>query len=321
MAAGTAPTPAMIGRAAQWAAELDGDDVSSARRAACESWCAQDERHRLAFERMRALDQRFADMGLVERTALSRAARRRAKPRTMAGGLATLLLLIGATSLAGHSLWVRQYFPDLRTAPGDLRELALEDGSRLHVDTDTALSRALTGDERRVSLFRGRLMAQVARDPARPFVVETADGTAAALGTRFSVARDASGTTVTVIESRVRACATTWTRQACIDLGAGDRARLSNGAVERLPVVDVERASAWSKGWLEADDMPLVAALAELNRYRARPIRFDPAALAGIHITGSYPLRDSDRALAAIATTSGLWISQSGEDRMISRDP
>lgn len=164
-------------------------------------------------------------------------------------------------------------------------------------------------------------MAQVARDPTRPFVVETADGTATALGTRFSVARDARGTTVTVIESRVRACATARLRQVCVDLRAGDRARLSDGTVEKLPAVDIERASAWSKGWLEADDMPLIEALAELNRYRTRPIRFDPAALSDIRITGSYPLRDSDRALAAIAGTSGLWISRSGEDRIVSRDP
>lgn len=321
MPASAAPTPAMVSRAAQWAAELDGDDVSLDRHAACESWCAQDARHRLAFERMRALDQRFADLAPTERTALSNAARCRTKPRRMATGVAVLLLMVGAAWLSGHNLTVRQYFPDLRTEPGEIRELALGDGSTLHVDTDSALSHASTGGERRISLYHGRLMAQVARDPGRPFVVETADGTATALGTRYSVARDARGTNVTVIESRVQACASAWMRRSCVDLRAGERARLSGGAVERLPDVDIERASAWSKGWLEADDMPLVEALAELNRYRVRPIRFDPDALADIRITGSYPLRDSERALNAIAGTSGLWINRSGEDSIVSRDP
>ncbi len=321
MAASNTPTPAMVSRAAQWAAELDGDNISPAQRAACESWCAQDVRHRLAFDRMRALDQRFADLAPAERAALSNSLRRSAKSRRMGAGFAALLLMAGSAWLAGHSLSVRQYFPDLRTAPGDIREVALADGSTLHVDTDSAVSRSLTGEARLVSLFRGRVMAQVARDPARPFIVETADGTATALGTRFSVARDAEGTTVTVIESRVRACATALVRQSCVDLRAGDRVRLSNGAIERLPTVDVERASAWSKGWLEADDMPLTEALAELNRYRDRPIRFDPAALRDMRITGSYPLRDSDRALAAIAETSGLWINQSGGNSSIMRDP
>lgn len=319
MSAALRPTPAMVNRAAQWAAELDADNVSPLRRAACEAWCAEDGRHRLAFDRMQSLDSRFADLAPMERGALSRAARHR--PMRRGGALLAILLLAGGAWMIAHSFAARQYFPDIKTAPGEIHALALEDGSTVQVDTDSALSTELDDDRRHVRLFRGRVMAQVARDPQRPFVVETQDGTATALGTQYSVSRDAGGTLVTVIESRVRACATAMWHSDCVTLNPGQRARLAGGKVERLTSVDVDRASAWSKGWLEADDMPVADALAELNRYRARPIRFDPAALAGITITGSYPLRDSDRALAAIAGASGLWVGRVGEDQAVTRDP
>jgi transmembrane sensor len=63
---------------------------------------------------------------------------------------------------------------------------------------------------------------------------------------------------------------------------------MDRGGIRRMADVDAETAGAWAEGWLAADDRPVADVLAELNRYRAVPVRFDPAALAGVRVSGSF---------------------------------
>ncbi|MBY8821589.1 FecR family protein [Sphingomonas colocasiae] len=304
----------MIREAARWAAELDADAVTAERRDACEAWCAEHASHRLAFDRMRGFDSRFDGLDPIERIALTRAAgqsRGKGPRRRLAGGLLGLGAIIlagwfGATSFTG-----RAFFPDHRTAPGEQRNVAMADGSAVMLDTNSAIDIDEAGASRHVRLFRGRIMATVAADAARPFQVETRDGSVTALGTAFIVERESDRTLVTVVESHVRACpASRETMADCIRLAPGQRAAIGGERVIRLGAVDADQASAWTRGWLEADDRPLADVLTELNRYRARPIRFDARALAHIRVTGSYPLADAPRALSAIAGTAGIAVSQ-----------
>jgi transmembrane sensor len=60
-----------------------------------------------------------------------------------------------------------------------------------------------TNGERRVELFEGQALFQVAKDKNRPFIVASDAATVRAVGTQFDVNRKASGTTVTVLEGRV----------------------------------------------------------------------------------------------------------------------
>jgi transmembrane sensor len=79
--------------------------------------------------------------------------------------------------------------------------------------------------------------------------------------------------------------------------------------------VDIDSASAWTRGWLAVEDMPLPMVLAELNRYRHTPIVFDAAALARIEVSGHFPLRDTDRALTTLARSLPLAVDRSDPDR------
>jgi transmembrane sensor len=81
--------------------------------------------------------------------------------------------------------------------------------------------------------------------------------------------------------------------------------------------VNVEQAGAWSKGWLEVDDQPASQVLSELGRYSAQPIRFDPALLRDVHVTGSYPLGDPARALEAIAETARLKVDHQADGSLV----
>nr|WP_254229162.1 FecR domain-containing protein [Agrobacterium salinitolerans] len=65
--------------------------------------------------------------------------------------------------------------------------LSLEDGSRISLNTDTAIAVHYSQKERRITLLRGEAYFDVAKNPERPFVVEDGALTAKALGTHYSV--------------------------------------------------------------------------------------------------------------------------------------
>ncbi len=309
--------PDIVAQAAAWVVELDGDDVSPEVVAACEAWCREHPLHRRTLERMRALDVRFDDLDgrakqVLQDVAAPARPRKRAVGAVAAATLVCVLLLGGWFGLQSRTF--RALSPQYETARGEQRTIALADGSTLVLDTASGASVALTADRRRVELFHGQVFARVAPDRDAPFVVRTAAGEVTALGTAFIVREQDGATFVTVVESRVQACRRALLAEpACLELGPGEQARLDRDGVSRLSAIDVREASAWTTGWLEADDRPVVEVLDALNRYRMRPVDFDRKALSGVRITGSYPLKDTDRALDAIAGATGLRVSRNGD--------
>lgn len=309
----------MIEEAASWAAQLATDEATQADQEACEAWCRAHPMHRLALDRMRGLGTRINETDDIGRETIEQVFDSRSRRGRRFGGLTLgLLLLLGGGWLAAQTLTVRSWFPDFETERGEQRNVTLADGSALTLDTDAALDFSSEAGRRHVMLFRGQILARVARDAKRPFVVETRDGTATALGTVFTVRRDADATTVTVLESRVRVCPAI-TDKLCIDLDPGERVRMRADGVERLEQIDPETAGMWAEGWLAADDQPVEAVLAELNRYRQRPVSFEPNDLAGIRVSGSFPLRDPDRAVEGIVRSTGLSMVRSDNGTLLVR--
>lgn len=314
------PTAEIVARAAHWAALLDDADVTRQVREACERWCSQDPRHRVALDRMRGLAARFDRLDGVERETLTVAAARRARPghRSAIAALAMLVLVVAAGGWLTLPPLLAPLFPDHRTDAGQRRNVALADGSELVLDGNSAVDVDQSATVRRITLFQGQVQATVTPDANRPFTVITADGTATALGTAYIVRKQAEGTRITVVESRVQVCANAQAA-GCLDLAAGQRALITPTGIQRLSDVDPRAAAGWVRGWLEADDMPVSELLNELNRQRQRPIRFDPATLAGRRVTGSFPLDDTDRAVQALAAATGLRLNRAaGGDLVLS---
>lgn len=299
----------MIEQAAFWSAQFATGEATSADRVAYDAWCLEDPLHRLAMDRMRGLDARFDGTSPADREAMNTLLKvKSARERRLGRAAMGILLLVGGGWFAAQSLTVRALFPDHETGRGAQRHIALADGSALDLDTEAAVDFDRSANSRTVTLFRGRIFARVAKDAARPFVVETSDGKATALGTAFIVDRTADGTFVTVVESHVRTCAAQAGERTCTDLEPGDRARISGGKVKRLSGVDPATAALWTEGWIAADNRPVSEILDELNRYRAQPARFDTTELDGVRVSGSFPLGDPDRALQAIADATGLQV-------------
>ncbi len=187
--------------AAQWWVRLDAGALSASELRAFRAWLAGDPRNE------RGLRGGLRPRGAVERAPKALAAAYVAEsappPRRRwlvpaAAAVAACLAL----ALAYEPLWLL-WRADFRTATGELRTVTLPDGSRAHMNADTALALDYGGDRRRLSLLAGEAWFEVEPDPSRPFVVEAAGAEIAARGTAFDIATDKISTEVTVTEHAV----------------------------------------------------------------------------------------------------------------------
>jgi transmembrane sensor len=113
----------------------------------------------------------------------------------------------------------------------------------------------------------------------------------------FTVRKQVTSTQVTVLEDEVELIpqlAGGKTQR----LVAGQQAQMSSRSVEVATATD--QADSWTRGLLVAVDWPLSRLVAELSRYRTGVLRCDPA-IAGLRVSGAFPIDDTDRALQAIA--------------------
>lgn len=290
-------------RAAEGWLLLHSGDASSAEQRRWSRWRAADPAHEIAWQRAEALSHRFASLPpALAVPALARPARgdRRAAVRA----LALLLTAAPAGWLAWRHAPLREWVADQRTATGERRELTLPDGSRIQLNTATAVDIAFDSRARVLRLIRGEVFVATAPDtvPAgvpghRPFRVETPHGDAEALGTRFLVRTEPDHSRVAVLEGAVRVRPADAPSQSLV-LQAGQKVRFDGAAVGGVQPADVQ-ADAWTRGVLYARDMPLQEFAAELGRYRPGLLRCDPA-VAQLRVSGAFQLRDTTPVLDSL---------------------
>ncbi|MFJ4376087.1 FecR domain-containing protein [Pseudomonas japonica] len=297
------PTPAQreaIRQAAHWYVRLSSPGNEAEDHAQWQHWHDSDPLHRQAWQRMQVASASFG--GLPQRLAASTLLGAGHARRQVLYGFALLLGGGMFATLGWRSDLRREWSADQRSGVGERREVRLADGSRLLLDTDSAVDVHFDAQQRQLRLHRGRILVDTASDPAaRPFSVLTDSGQVLALGTRFTVAVDERGTEVAVLEKAVQVSLDTTRR---LRLEAGQRVRFGAAGIGPVRANDASVA-AWQDGSLIAIDLPLGELLAQLSRYRPGLLDCDPA-VAGMRISGAFPIDDSELALTALAASFPL---------------
>lgn len=152
---------------------------------------------------------------------------------------------------------------------GEIRTVALPDGSKAMLDSEAAIDIAYSDGERRVRLLRGKAWFDVKHGDPRAFRVAALDGVTQDIGTAFEVDRDASAVTVSVTEGAVRVLSPGSDDSDGPILRASERARYTQGgAVQRIDTMDQSRIAAWRRGIIVIDSLPVADAIADVARYR-----------------------------------------------------
>lgn len=283
-----------------WYARLCSGEASAVDQAAWSAWHAADPEHRRAWDKLERLRDTLGSVppqvGMPVLKAVAAPGRRR-----VLRGVALAASVGGASWIAWEQGGGTALLADHRTAPGQRLKAALDDGSRLVMNTRSAVDVRFDARQRLLRLHEGEILLESAalrgrRDP-RPLVVSTAHGCVQALGTRFTVRLHGDRTVVAVLEQAVR-LQPAFSGETIV-LQAGEQAVLTATTVQRVATPNPD-AAAWLDGHLVVDDAPLGEVVAELARYRPGHLGCD-AAVAQLRVSGAFPLDDTDRALAALA--------------------
>lgn len=223
-----------------------------------------------------------------DRAAHRSQARRRALTLLGVGGLAAAL------AAGGRWAWLQPTAQfALRTGRGQLQGLDLPDGSHIDLAAHGEGQVRYHRDRRVCRLLAGEARFDVRHDPARPFVVETALGRVQVLGTVFSVSVRDDRLRVAVARGRVAVAAGQAAQAVQAVLEAGEAFEVDRQGRAERSRVRAESVGAWREGWLVFQATPLPEVVARWNDYLAQPLRLaDDAALRGLRLTGSFPLRD-----------------------------
>ncbi|MBM7062270.1 FecR family protein [Pseudomonas sp. UL073] len=289
----------VLDEAIAWQLCLDSGEATSRERQAFAGWLAADPDHARVWQQLGGVDQQLASVNApAARRALlhSAAARRQQRSRLGGSALGVVLscgLLLG---LLHQQRPLGDYLADEMTASGEQRDLTLADHSQVRLNSRSAVDIDFSGAERRLFLRSGEILVQTGHGDPRPFVVDTAQGRLRALGTRFLVRREGDATRLIVLQSAVAAHPAGSPDERVIN--AGSQVLMHDTSLDGVASAPVG-ADAWSRGMLVVENQRLGDLLASLAEYRHGYLGVDPS-IADLRISGSFPLYDSERALAAL---------------------
>ncbi|ENZ82024.1 MULTISPECIES: FecR domain-containing protein [Caulobacter] len=306
--------------AARWAARVDRGPLSDKEQADLEAWAARDPRRAGAYAKALAISahlDRAQGLSAAFSPSTHPVARAADRRRLLAtGGILAAASVVGAVGYGAMSLRGR-----MTTSKGDIRRAPLSDGSAVTLNTATTIRAAFDGKMRRVDLLRGEALFDVAKDPARPFVVVAGDVRVRAVGTSFTVRAHADGEVGVIV------------REGVVEVWRGSQGKPVRLAAEHAiqvaslgaltPTVvgaaAVDRALAWRQGQIDLDGLTLGQAAEEFARYSDRRIVIDDPTVARLKMTGLFSASDPDGFAKAAAMSLGLTATPRADGVRLSR--
>jgi transmembrane sensor len=290
--------PRILAEAAEWFALFRSGGAKPSETTQWQTWLAEHPHHRAAWDRVEFHIDRFKSLPpKVSLAALTAPdlSRRRAIQNLL------VLAVVGLSSWQfSRGRYWQEWTADYHVAQSETKTITLADGSRVFLDSGSALNVEFTPDVRRLQLVSGEIYIETAPDNTgrrRPFVVDTQDGRVRALGTRFSVSQQGDYSQVVVFADKVEIQPSSPNALKQI-LGAGQETLFNSTRVEPVQQNKNDRP-AWSQGTIIADNISLSEFLLQVNRYRKGYVTCAPE-IAAMRIIGSFPLKDTDKILASL---------------------
>jgi transmembrane sensor len=309
--------------------------LSAAEQDAFSQWLAADSRHGAALakhrwawgelDRLTGLQSSLAahpDPDLLRPPA---ARNQRPRLRRLALPLAAALAVTLAVVAAWRAQWSGPDDPagspaakSISTAlAAPCEQRTLDDGSVVDLNRGARLAVAFTAGTRQVRLERGEAHFSVAKDAARPFVVEASGVSIRAVGTAFNVRLEEGGVDVVVTEGRVQLTAPgapAASGAPAIFLSAGQQALMPLApapvppAIATLTAPEIEDRLVWQPRLLDFSDAPLADIVGQFNRHNPVNLILGSPDLAGLrlgatfrsdNVEGFVRLMESDFAMTA----------------------
>ena len=292
----------VLREAAGWYSLLCAGEVSAKDNEAWQHWLAQGWEQQWAWSRIEHLQQQMqvAPPHMTREVLQAGNDAMQARRRALLKGLGAFGLVMPLAWVGWRAQSWQHMLADYSTATGERREWMLADGTRLVLNTDSAVNVSFNEHTRTVHLVKGEIYIETghAEPQQRSLIVRTAQASLRPLGTQFMVRQHTASTWLGVKQHSVEVIPTSG--QSVFELNAGQQVTLyAQGDVKRQSMTGQE--ASWVRGMLIITDWRLGDLVAELNRYRPGVLRCDPQ-LTNQRISGVFPLDRPEVVLEAIQT-------------------
>jgi transmembrane sensor len=215
----------------------------------------------------------------------------------------------------------------LRALTAPIEQRVLEDGSVVTLNRGAELAVDFTPAQRRLTLLRGEASFSVAKNPARPFIVNASGVNVLAVGTVFNVRLGSTAVEVLVTEGKVR-----------VDKHAGEDAAAEAPVVAAghyaavafdssamppqvvaLTELQIQEHLAWQPRVLDFSGTPLTEVVATFNQHNGVKLAIDDPALQGFCLSGSFRSDNLEGFVRLMKSDFGLYVEWNGRTELILR--
>lgn len=324
--------------AGAWVIKLDGDsDLSAEQREAFKAWMGRSPAHR---EAVKNLAQFWGKMNVLTELAMPQQlhpVQPEQRPPSAGWGFAPRWAAALSVCLLVGMVWLQiadtGQTPNglYATAIGQQKNLVLNDGSELQLNTNSQVEIYYSNSHRDIVLLQGEAHFVVAKNKDRPFRVTAGQGVVQALGTAFSVYLNRDDIEVTLTEGRVALASRSSTASAELDpaapsassqtlgeMNAGQRAVIKavvaetgreqtlQATIEAVSQQELNRSLSWRKGFVIFKGARLDQVVAEVGRYSRVAIELTDPELAAIPIGGQFRVGEIAAILESLEQNFGL---------------
>jgi len=310
-------TQTINAEAAQWIERRDCDDWNDADQTELNAWLEQSPAHRATFWRLEAA---WKDTNRLTAFKPSLRPQREGKPiasRTVFKSIAAVML-VAACGVGAAAYMLQPDWKTYSTTVGGREILTLGDGTKIELNTDSAVRVAQGAHSRRVWLDKGEAYFDVTHDAQRPFTVTVGEHQITDLGTKFVIRRETQALKVSVLDGRVQleekngdTAPTVLTKG---DIVVATATKLTRS---RAPAKEIETGLGWRNGVLVFDDRTLADVADEFNRYNTRKLIITGNA-AQTRIAGTFRADNIDAFANTAHRVLGLRVERRGQEILIS---
>ncbi len=297
------PDPQVVKQAISWALRLRNNRANLRLREQCEHWREAHRDHELAWQRVQALQQELSSQLTTipgAHVALENSAQglgRRQAMKVLSG-----VLLVGSAAWISRDLtgWQR-WTSDLATATGERRSIQLPDGTRLQLNTDSAVDLDFNPQQRLIKLLRGEILVTCGAASSAPLLVETRHSLLEGIDGRFAVRQASDCTRLSVVSGNVAIHSPHQANGLSTQVHAGESYLVRQAAAVPAPPMNMD-VGAWADGLIVTRGMRLADFLDEVGRYRHGYLGCS-AEIADLRLSGVFRLEDTDKLLAILPQT------------------
>lgn len=308
--------------AIKWFMQVQKMDTEHPDRSRFEAWLMADPAHQRAYAEVEGLWQNLDSTPQVERlvSALGKKQRENSAKKLKSTLVALGFIVTAAAGILGYHTWQAQPVMQMvaSASVGQIKSQVLEDGSKLTINANSDIEVTYYRHQRHVTLKRGEVIFEVARDESRPFVVDSGRAKITVLGTRFAVNRLQNLVRVSVDHGRVQVetQAQVETQNQIEQQGsagkAGSTIILTNGEVAEVsaqqpasqPPRRINRpatdAFGFEQGLISFNDTGLEEITETLSRYRTPVVSLQKLAGSDPHITAVIKAHNVEKFLKSL---------------------